>query len=124
MSASIINSVSAPTDVDALPQLQSDAAWTYGKIWRNRLPCAQLQLSTFPQFSATRSMGELQHRTTLPAAVLTQESLVTLITIPNPESHAATVNKFKDTNNEGGLWISIGSAFVPLRISGEIDYIL
>ncbi|OAQ35123.1 hypothetical protein K457DRAFT_13685 [Linnemannia elongata AG-77] len=44
MPVSIINSVSVPIDVDLLPQLQSDAAWTYGKIWRNRLPCAQRQL--------------------------------------------------------------------------------
>lgn len=121
---SIINSASTPIDVDALPRLQSDAAWIYGKIWRNRVPCAQLQeVNDFPQFSSTRNTGELQHCTTLPATVLNQESLAALRTIPNLQSYTATFNKFKNTNNNLGLWINIGSTFVPFRVSNEIDFV-
>ncbi|KAG9060799.1 hypothetical protein KI688_008880, partial [Linnemannia hyalina] len=78
-------------------------------IWRNRIPCAQLQeVNDFPQFPSTRNTGELQHCTTLPATVLNQESLAVLRTIPNLQSYTATFNKFKNTNNNLGLWINIG----------------
>ncbi|KAF9916470.1 hypothetical protein FBU30_001331 [Linnemannia zychae] len=118
-----INSFSSPTNIDDLPQPQSDPSWPYGKLWRNRISCAQLQeMTNFPQFSSTRDMGELQCRTTLPAAVLTQESLAALKIIPNVQSYTATYNKFKNTNDQN-LWINIGSTFGPFRVSKEIDFI-